>query len=109
TKDDVRRRAALQTLELLLDAGRLRGEEPVAESLRRDSQGARAFGESAGALPRLAHANRGAAEDDPVDFGRAPLQEMKERPPAADLDVVRVRPETKDAKRFFGPARNLET
>ena len=108
TEHDVGGGPAFQALELFLDPRGLRREEAVPEALRGHPQRARRLSERSCARPRFPRADRVAAEDDPVEGDRAALEQVLERPAAADLDVVGVRAEAENAERVRGPARQLE-
>src|SRR6266511_1842214 len=93
-QDQVRREAALELLEGLLDRGALPGEEAVPEGPHLDLAVVAAAEERLRAVHRLLGALALAAQDQPADLQRRELRDQPEEgAAAADLDVVGMRAE----------------
>src|SRR6266545_156742 len=93
-QDQVRREAALELLEGLLDRGALPGEEAVPEGPHLDLAVVAAAEERLRAVHRLLGALALAAQHQPADLQRRELRDQPEEgAAAADLDVVGMRAE----------------
>src|SRR5271166_6396221 len=93
-EDQIGAKLPLQGLELILDLTAEKGEEAIAEFLDHDLLLEGAVQKSIGAGPGLAGPLLVGAENDPADdhFVVA-LEQGQDRPAAANLDVIAVRPQ----------------
>src|SRR2546422_5147044 len=94
---DIGRDLFLQLLEMIFDRFTHMREEAVPESLHRHRLFTRRRQEQAGALPGLPLPLLARAEHNPVDRDVTPaLGQLQDRPPASNLDIVTMRPQTQD-------------
>ena len=92
----------LQRFEAMLDSLTLGGEEGVPEISDNHSLLASAFQEGARAGPGLAPPGRPGAEYHPPDIQAGPLlNQLQNRAPATDLDVIGMRSEAQDTAQLF--------